>query len=143
MKSTKSIVVALLLSTTAGIKLGQQQKQLVSVHGPISPVTFDNDGCNDTYDHGHSVSAGPSPCNAGPAELPKVEVTKKVAGATAAATEAGEAKVAAGAAKEAAEAKESLNPTPKAAGAKPKSEAESAAEPPAAPAAAPAKAALI
>ena len=67
-------------------------------------------GCRDTYDHSHSVSAGPSACNRGPENLPVVKEAKKIAKDTAVATEEGEAKVAAKEAKEVAAAKASLEP---------------------------------
>ena len=117
---------------------------MASVHGPIAPVTFNNAGCQDIYDHGHSVTAPPSPCNAGPAKLPVTNGGLKVAAATKAAEEAGDAREAAAAAKETAEAQEALKPKEAGAAKAAKSEAEGAGPP--APAAAkkePAKAALI
>ena len=129
MKSTKSIVVALLMSTTHGISLRNNQRQLTSVHGPIKPVTFNNNGCVDTYDHGHSVTAPSSPCNAAPLSIPKIPEGPKVAAATAAAEGEATAKVAAGAAKEAAEAKEEAKPKEAGAAKSAKSEGEAPAEP--------------
>lgn len=112
--------------------MAHKQRQLSATHGDdIAPVTFNNQGCIDTYDHGHSVSAGPGPCNRGPASLPAEKEGLKIAKATAAAKEEGEARVAAKEAKEAAAAKEEI--AAKEPGAKPKaakkSESEASAEP--------------
>ena len=60
---------------------------------PIAPVTFDNEGCRDTYDHSHSVSAPAGACNAGAAPLKVVAEDVKVAKATKVAVADGEAKV--------------------------------------------------
>jgi hypothetical protein len=112
--------------------LAHKQRQLSAAHGDdIAPVTFNNQGCIDTYDHGHSVSAGPGACNRGPASLPAEKEAPKVAKATATATEEGEARVAAKEAKEVAAAKEEV--AAKESGGKPKaakkSESEASAEP--------------
>ena len=138
----------MLLSSTYAVQLRNNQRQLTSVHGPIAPVTFDNAGCRDVYDHGHSMTAPASPCK-GPAALPAEAEAPKVAAATAAAKGAADTKVAASAAKDVADAKEATKPKEAGAGAKKaKSEAEGT-EPEAPPKAAkkeakaPAKAGLL
>ena len=120
-----------------------------STPGPgIKPVTFQDGPCTHTYDHSHSVSAGPSACNRGPETMKVEKEPVKVAKETAAASAEGEARVAAKDAKEAAEAKEEIAAKEgggKAKAAK-KSESEASAPeaaPAKAPEAQPAKASLL